>query len=104
MNFRILLVAACCGLSIITGLVIAHRGGPAESSAKNKTLRIGLSLDTLKEERWQGDRDIFVKRAKELGADVIVQSANGDDTRQIHDVESLITQKIDVLVIVHHHG
>lgn len=65
---------------------------------------IGLSLDTLKEERWQKDRDTFIAAAKALGAEVIVQSANSDDTRQVRDVESLITRKVDVLVIVPHNG
>jgi D-xylose transport system substrate-binding protein len=65
---------------------------------------IGLSLDTLKEERWQRDRDTFIEEAKKLGATVVVQSANSDDTRQVRDVESLISRKVDVLVIVAHNG
>ena len=65
---------------------------------------IGLSMDTLKEERWQGDRDMFVKRAQELGADVEVLSANSDDSRQIRDVETLITKRVDALVIIPHDG
>jgi len=65
---------------------------------------IGLSLDTLKEERWQRDRDTFIEEARKLGATVIVQSANSDDTRQVRDVESLISRKVDVLVIVPHNG
>ena len=65
---------------------------------------IGLSLDTLKEERWQRDRDTFIAEAKKLGATVIVQSANSDDTRQVRDIESLISRKVDVLVIVPHNG
>jgi len=65
---------------------------------------IGLSLDTLKEERWQHDRDTFSAAAEKLGAKVIVQSANSDDTRQVRDVESLISRGVDVLVIVPHNG
>jgi D-xylose transport system substrate-binding protein len=65
---------------------------------------IGLSLDTLKEERWQRDRDTFIAEAKKLGATVIVQSANSDDTRQVRDIESLISRRVDVLVIVPHNG
>lgn len=65
---------------------------------------IGLSLDTLKEERWQHDRDTFIAEAERLGARVIVQSANSDDTRQVRDVESLISRGVDVLVIVPHNG
>jgi D-xylose transport system substrate-binding protein len=65
---------------------------------------IGLSLDTLKEARWQADRDTFVKRAGELGAKVLDLAANNDDTVQIGDVEKLITTRVDVLVIVPHDG
>ena len=65
---------------------------------------IGLSLDTLKEERWQHDRDTFSSAAEKLGARVIVQSANSDDTRQVRDIESLISKGVDVLVIVPHNG
>ena len=65
---------------------------------------IGLSLDTLKEERWQRDRDNFIAEVQSLGGSVIVQSANSDDTRQVRDIESLITRGVDVLVVVPHNG
>jgi D-xylose transport system substrate-binding protein len=57
-------------------------------------------MDTLKEERWQIDRDLFTKAAQEAGADVLVQSANSNDVVQLQNIESLITQKVDVLVII----
>ncbi len=75
----------------------------AAFASKEKPV-IGLSLDTLKEERWQRDRDTFTAEAEKLGATVIVQSANSDDTRQVRDVESLISRGVDVLVIVPHNG
>ena len=75
----------------------------AAFASKEKPV-IGLSLDTLKEERWQHDRDTFIAAAEKLGATVIVQSANSDDTRQVRDVESLISRGVDVLVIVPHNG
>jgi D-xylose transport system substrate-binding protein len=65
---------------------------------------IGLSLDTLKEERWQHDRDTFIAAAEKLGATVLVQAANSDDTTQVRNVESLISRGVDVLVIVPHNG
>jgi len=61
-------------------------------------------MDTLKEERWQKDRDIFVKRAEELGAEVLVQAADGKDETQVKQAESLLTQGIDVLVVIPHNG
>lgn len=72
-------------------------------ASKDKPV-IGLSLDTLKEERWQRDRDLFVAEAEKLGASVVVQAANSDDTRQVRDIESLISKGVDVLVVVPHNG
>jgi D-xylose transport system substrate-binding protein len=67
-------------------------------------IKIGLSLDTLKEERWQHDRDLFVAKAKELGAEVLVQAANSDDALQNSQAENLLTQGVNVLVVVPHDG
>jgi D-xylose transport system substrate-binding protein len=83
---------------------ILSLGVAASAFASREKPVIGLSLDTLKEERWQRDRDTFIAEAKKLGAEVIVQSANSDDTRQTRDIESLITRKVDVLVVVPHNG
>ncbi|MBS7531897.1 D-xylose ABC transporter substrate-binding protein [Hazenella sp. IB182353] len=65
---------------------------------------IGFSLDTLEEERWQKDRDLFVAKANELGAEVKVQSANSDDAKQIAQAENLISQGVDILVVVPHNS
>jgi D-xylose transport system substrate-binding protein len=102
MSTKALLVVGSMLLSVLTGLVLA-RGGAVQSEGREEIV-IGLSLDTLKEARWQGDRDTFVKRAGELGAKVLDLAANSDDTVQIGDVEKLITRGVDVLVIVPHDG
>ena len=102
MNARILLVIVSCALSIVTGLVIA-RGGGAAVNVRQRPL-IGLSMDTLKEERWQVDRDLFTAAVQAAGADVLVQSANSNDAVQLQNIESLITQKVDALVIIPHDG
>jgi len=108
MSFKSFLVVASLAVSVLIGLVLGRgAGGQAQAAGSGsgpKTVKIGLSLDTLKEARWIKDRDAFLARAKELGAEVTVLSANGDDTRQVADVESLITSKVDVIVIVPHDG
>lgn len=106
MNPRILLVTVSLGLSLLIGLVVSRRNLPSgpEASKPGGKIRIGLSLDTLKEERWQRDRDRFVEEATKLGAEVLTQSANSDDAAQMRDVESLISSRVDVLVIVPHNG
>ena len=70
------------------------------SDAVDKKIKIGLSMDSLRVERWQKDRDIFIAEAEKLGAEVIVQSADGDERRQNEQVENMITQGVDVLVVI----
>jgi D-xylose transport system substrate-binding protein len=103
-NLRILLVVASLVASVLIGLSLARRGPATSAERSDDGVLIGLSLDTLKEARWQADRDRFVKRAEELGARVLVLAANNDDTVQVGDVEKLITNGVDVLVIVPHDG
>ncbi|HEX7057986.1 MAG TPA: D-xylose ABC transporter substrate-binding protein [Bacilli bacterium] len=71
---------------------------------KDDKIVIGFSMDTLEEERWQKDRDLFVAAAEKLGAEVNVQSANSDDAKQISQAENLISQGVDVLVVVPHNA
>lgn len=104
MKTRLTLVVVSLLLSVLIGLSLGRQGPGTGSPDGNRAVRIGLSLDTLKEARWQADRDMFVRRAGELGASVQVLAANGDDTVQISDVEKLITSGVDVLVIVPHDG
>ncbi len=69
-----------------------------------KDLKIGMSIDDLRLERWQKDRDIFVNKAESLGAKVFVQSANGNATAQISQIENMLNKDIDVLVIIPFNG
>lgn len=63
-------------------------------------IQIGICFDSYLIERWERDRDVFVSTAKELGAEVNVQNANGDPKEQIDRIEYLIEKKMDVIVIV----
>ena len=85
----VLLAAGACG-----------RNGKATA----RPLTIGLSLDTLREERWQRDRDMFVARCRELGARVLVQAANNNEVVQNAQAENLLTQGVDVLVVAPHNS
>src|SRR4051794_30206623 len=84
-----------CELSTQQSANSTNANAGAARANKTGPVRIGLSMDTLKEERWQRDRDLFVARAKELGAEVFVQSANGDDRVQTQQAANLLTLGID---------
>lgn len=96
-------------LFLVAAFAISGCGTAAGTNAGNaasapKKIRIGFAMDALKQERWQKDRDLFLARAAELGADVLLQTADGNDDAQMKQVESLLTQGIDVLVLVPHNA
>jgi D-xylose transport system substrate-binding protein len=102
--------AVCVSLSLVAcGGKPAPEGGggpasPAAGGGGGKPVTIGFSMDTLKEERWQRDRDLLVKYAQDHGAKVLVQAANGNDSLQNEQAENLLTQGVDVLIVVAHNA
>ena len=79
--------------------------GRAQSKEKPRPdapLKIGLLLDSLKVERWQTDLDAFKKRAQELGAEVLVEAAEGDDDLQFAQAHKLLQAGVRSLVFVPH--
>ncbi len=103
--FPRLVLTALVLLAGLAGASCSKSAAPdATAPAAKAKIVIGLSLDTLKEERWQHDRDIFKAEAEKLGAEVVILSANSDDTQQVRDVETLISKGVNVLVIVPHNG
>lgn len=98
-------------LAVVSSVALAAAGCKGKEAvpaggapAEGKPITIGFSMDTLKEERWQRDRDLFVKRAEELGARVLVQAANGNDALQNSQAENLLTQGVDILLVAPHNG
>lgn len=70
--------------------------------ATEKIVRIGLSLDTLKTQRWAIERDIMTEKALEQRAVVTTLVAESDDEKQISQIENFISQKVDVIIVVPH--
>lgn len=71
-----------------------------ETEAQEEEIQIGLSFDSFVIERWMRDRDVFVSKAQNLGAEVNVQNANGDVEEQISQIEYFINKDMDVIVII----
>ena len=91
--------------NFLTGALVAAALGigamgatPAFASPENPV--IGFSIDDLRVERWARDRDYFIAAAEKLGAKVNVQSADGNEEKQVKQVENLISQGVDAIVIV----
>jgi len=73
-----------------------------EKQASSGTLKIGFLMDSLKIERWETDLDRFQKRAAELGAVVLVETAEGDDELQLRQAQKLLDSGVKALVLVPH--
>ena len=76
-------------------------GGGARSprSPAEERIVIAFLMDTVQQERWQRDRELFVARAKERGAEVIVEAAEGDAARQLAQAQSVLDKGVKVLEI-----
>lgn len=73
---------------------ISCSNGPTD-----KRVKIGFSMATVKEERWQRDRDAFEAQCKKLNVDCVITVADNSADRQTNDVDNLLTQQVDILVI-----
>lgn len=87
----LLLTAAGCG---------KVESGREKEDGEEEKIQIGMSFDSFVIERWQRDRDIFVSVAKELGAEVNVQNANGVVEEQKKQIDYFIQKGMDVIVII----
>ncbi|MED4226305.1 D-xylose ABC transporter substrate-binding protein [Neobacillus cucumis] len=94
--FLVVMLAACSA----GGQDVSKNASGNSTGGKNGKLKIGLSVGDLTLERWQHDRDIFVKEAKKQGADVLVQSADGDAAKQLSQIQNMLSQGINALVII----
>ena len=96
-------------LFLVAVLLTACVKGPDQSNTgrtakQGGPVRIGFSMDTLKEERWQRDKALVEQRCKEVGAQCEVQVANGDDAVQTKQCDNLLTKGVDVLIVAPHNG
>ncbi len=111
LNIKKWVLGLCVGASLaLAGCVQspsenANAGGAArKAKGPGEKVRIGFSMDTLKEERWQRDKALVEARAKEVGAELDVQVANGDDAVQTKQCDNMLTKGVDVLIVAPHNG
>ncbi|MFN0140608.1 MAG: substrate-binding domain-containing protein [Pyrinomonadaceae bacterium] len=76
--------------------------GACSSEPKEKKIKIGFAMDTLKEERWQRDHDAFKAHCEKLDVICEITVADNKADKQANDVDNLLTKGVDVLVIAPH--
>ena len=98
MRLQILVLFIC---AIFISACVQAPSDQANTNNPNGKIRIGFAMDTVKEERWQRDRELFQKRCDELKSVVecSITVADNKADKQANDVDNLLTKGIDVLVI-----
>ena len=86
-------------LAVCAGLATCGRGTDT-SLARSRRVTIGFAMDSLVVERWLRDRDVFMNRVHELGAEVLFQVANEDSEVQARQIAWLVGRKVDAIVVV----
>lgn len=99
----IVVVLILVGIGIFAAIQLLGTNNEQNDNVNTQTeepIVIGLSLATLRTERWQRDRDFIIEEAKKYNAVVNVQNANDDTALQKSQIENLVLQGVDVLIIV----
>jgi len=65
-----------------------------------KSLTVGVSWSNFQEERWKTDEAAIKTQLEKLGAKYISADAQADSSKQISDVENLISRGCDALIIL----
>jgi D-xylose transport system substrate-binding protein len=106
MERRRRLIALVVALLMVVMVLGACGGGGDTEGSKSgggkkdiKDIKVGVSVGTLKQERWQREIEMFQNYADEKGFELLVQSAEDDAQKQAAQVENLLSQGIDVLLI-----
>lgn len=80
-------------------LVTAVAASLGSSAAWAADVKIGFLLKTMQEERYQQDKAAFEAKAKELGAEVIFDSANNNEQTQLAKFENMLAKGAQVIVM-----
>ena len=95
-----ILLTALFSVLSVSGCAKTEDAAAGSVEQEEQEVQIGLSFESFVIERWMRERDVFVSAAKELGAEVNVQNANGDVEEQISQIEYFIKKQVDVIVVV----
>jgi D-xylose transport system substrate-binding protein len=68
--------------------------------AAQDTIKIGVSFHDLRNERWSREDKMMSQLCKEIGVEYMSQSANSDAGVQLSQCENMLSQGIDVLIVI----
>ena len=85
---------------LLAAAVIATAGLATASFAESDGLTVGVSWSNFQEERWKTDEAAIVAALDAAGAEYVSADAQSSSSKQLADVESLISQGVDALIIL----
>lgn len=84
----------------ILAAVAATVGFTSAAFAESHSMTIGVSWSNFREERWKTDEAAIVAAIEAAGGTYVSADAQTSPTKQLADIESLITQGVDALIIL----
>jgi D-xylose transport system substrate-binding protein len=86
--------------NLAIGAALLASASVVSFAAMAKDLTVGVSWSNFQEERWKTDEAAIKKALDAHGAKYISADAQGSPTKQLTDVESLISKGANVLIIL----
>jgi D-xylose transport system substrate-binding protein len=93
-------------VSLVAALAVWGCGGGGGTPAKKATevpkVKIGLLLDNL-HERWARDRDMIQEVVTDMGGELLVATADGDQDKQLQQAAKMLDEDgVKALIVVAH--
>lgn len=96
----LLILLLLAGISSYLYFNNSNQSPEAAFTDSTRPILIGFSIGTLQEERWQRDRDEWVKNVESLkNVSLDIQASNNSTPTQISQIEAMIAKGVDVIVI-----
>jgi D-xylose transport system substrate-binding protein len=91
-----------CALLAIGGLAFAN--GSSGGGSMGSGYKVGLSFSDFETERWSVEEAALRSQFEAMGWEVLTQVANHDAKLQNDQIDNMVTQGVDVLIIVAEDG
>lgn len=89
-----LVVSACSG-SVTSDI----RETSGEVKSEESTIQIGISFDTSILEHWKAEGNVFEDTVRQMGADIEIQTVDGDVEKQKEQIQTFTEENKDAIVI-----
>ncbi len=101
MRIRFLATAALACAVGLAGAACSSSPQQAPMAKKAPVVKVGLLMD-MQHERWERDRDLISEVVTDMGAELVVAWAEGDQARQNEQAQKMLADGVGALLVVAH--